>query len=284
MSDPLSHPLLETLMQGAAIGAEDVFGFACRGCGHLCCTNKTVLVAPPEALRIQWRIARNNLPQRRWGQISLGGSTGLPVVSLRFDDPGRRCVFSRTVRVRGRTVGALCTIRDARPGPCRIYPLGRAQLYHIESLEFKSEYRIVEHCPGFDPNAEEGVPELKQPAPEGQTVSAWLAGQLQPEVETEKQFYLERVIAAFMARRLHAPTEDNPAGGLPKRLALALLGPMFYPTLRAPEEPGDDHKRVMQWLASLVEAAERIAHRLASLFAEQPGSLGPDHSPSSNGR
>jgi Fe-S-cluster containining protein len=243
MANLLSHPLLTTFAHGEAVTADDPFGFACRGCGHLCCT-------------------RQGLGIQRWGNLFLGGSTGLPVLSLRFDHPGNRCVFSRTVRVRGRTVGALCTIRDARPGPCRIYPLGRAFIYNPAGGEAETEYRLVHRCPGFDPNSREGVPELKRPAPEGQTVSSWLAGQLQPDLEAEKQFYLERVIPAFMERGLHAPTEDSPSGRLPERLALPLLGPLFYPMLRPPEDLISDHATVMKWLQTLTIAAGALTEQL----------------------
>jgi len=117
-------------------------------------------------------------------------------------------------------------------------------------------------CPGFDPNSREGVPELKRPAPAGQTVSSWLAGQLQPDLEAEKQFYLERVIPAFMEHGLHAPTEDSPSGCLSERVALSLLGPLFYPTLRPPEDMVSDHATVMKWLQALTIAAGALTEQL----------------------
>ncbi len=267
MTDPYtSHPLYRGFAEGQPIGADDPFGFACRGCGHLCCAEKTVLVMPPEAVRIHWHIARRDLGIAHWGALFLGGSSGLPVMALRFDHPGRRCVFSRTVRVHGRALGALCLLREARPGPCRTYPLGRAFTLEPATGVTTTEYRVTHLCPGFDPASPEGLPDLQRPAPAGQTVASWLAGQLDPDQEAEKVHYLSSVVPAFMQARLHAPTEDQPAGRLPEALALRVLGPLLYPELPMPADPKDDHAAVIAWLQLL----PALAHKLAAALPEEP--------------
>ncbi len=236
------------------------FPFACRGCGKLCCADTDVLVSPPEAAHIAWYLKRENfeLKNPRWGILSLGGSTGLPVLKLAFAPwekaPGnhRYCPF--LVPLPGGENAARCGIYPVRPAPCRLFPLGR-----LIRLDDKSEkYVVMEHCPGFEPPLPgEPLPEGYQAPPPGQTAESWAHKRINPEQDAEKRLYVE-VIQAYMERGLHAPTRDSPNGLLSIQSALTLGERFFYNLPPAPDDPPLDHERIMGWLFSLKSVVSRV--------------------------
>lgn len=265
------NPLYQSFAVGELIQYDGPFGFACRGCGHLCCIDKTVLVTPPEAARIIWYLHRHpqleaGLRSRniRWGSLFLGGSSGLPVLQINFipmeetnPQSPRHCPFLAPV-YRGDPEHprwanmAWCGIREARPSVCRIFPIGRASYDPANSEHPENwEYRIVEHCPGFEAaGAGEAVPPSYQPPDPQQTVRDWLVQQINPDQEQEKNFYLQAVVPVFMQAHLHAPTADCPQGLLSEPLALA-LGQIFYSPPPPPADPAEDHATIMAWLEGL---------------------------------
>lgn len=287
--DPLvNNPIYQKFTQGDPITYESPLGFACRGCGPLCCVNTEVMVTPPEAARIIWYLDRHpkladalRRENIRWGAMILGGSTGLPLVLLNFipfkedsPDDGRRCLFLAPV-YGGDPAGphwlgmAWCAIREARPGPCRIFPLGRVIAGPKADVNDPArwEYRIVARCPGFEPAApDEPTPPGYAPPTPSQTVRHWVAQQLDSDQEMEKNFYMMQVVSAYMQRRLHAPTDDSPDGRLPEGAALA-LGRLFYAPPPAPADPADDHSVIMHWLASLAEQAPALEAALMDMPA-----------------
>jgi|GEM_PF-3586455 len=265
------NPLYQSFAAGQLIQYDGPLGFACRGCGHLCCIDKTVLITPPEAARIIWYLRRHpqleaSLRERniRWGSLFLGGSSGLPVLEINFipleagnPNSPKYCPFLTPVyggdpqKPRWLNM-AWCGIREARPSVCRIFPLGRVSfdLGNPQRPE-NWEYRIMERCPGFETaNPGDAVPPGYQPPDSQQTIQAWLAQQIDPAQEEEKNFYLQTVIPAFMQAHLHASTDDCPEGILTEPLALA-LGQIFYSPPPPPLNSAEDHSIIMAWLGGL---------------------------------
>lgn len=253
----MNHPPISPtgFPSGNNLSPDAPFPFACRGCGQRCCVDTNVLVSPPEAARIAWHLERAGLaqewPPSRWGELFLGGSTGLPVLRLLFQaragDPSRYCPFLAP----GSADAGTCRVHAARPAACRLYPLGR-----LLDLAGRSErLHLLERCPGFErPQPGEPVPPGYTPAPHRQTARDWVRQAVQPEMDAEKRRYVE-VIQAYVKLGLHAPTRDNPNGQLSERAALFLGPALFYRLPAAPANPADDHAALLAWLESLEAAA-----------------------------
>jgi Fe-S-cluster containining protein len=249
----------------------------------------TVLVTPPEAARITWYLHRHPeldaaLKDReiRWGAMFLGGSTGLPIVQLNFvpldeRDPqsARHCPFLLPVygsdpeKPRWLNM-AWCGIREARPSVCRIFPVGRVLLDPASTGRPEAwEYRIVYRCPGFEPASPgEATPLGYRPPDPKQTVGDWLASQIDPDQECEKESYMHHVLPAFMAERLHAPTDDSAGGLLPEAVVLALLGRLLYSPPSPPADPAQDHQVIMAWLKELQTRAAELTKMLSEYLSQ----------------
>lgn len=272
-STSAANPLLQTFARGEPIALDAPFGFACRGCGHRCCVNTDVLVSPPEAARIIWYLERHPelaaLKNSSWGELLIGGATGLPLMRLNFialNDETHYCPFLMPVCDERHTWPrmAWCGIREARPAVCRIFPLGRMaatsnQTKQGNALDY--EYRIVERCPGFEAAPDDQVPPDYTP-PNHQTVRAWLAKQIDLDQEAEKNFYIGEVLPAFMRAQLHAPTENSPDGLLTEGMALKLGHLLFYNPPPRPFETRQDHAVIMVWLKSMLDVVPIIQQTL----------------------
>ena len=117
----------ETPFPPGESGSNTPFPFACRGCGKLCCADTDVLVSPPEAARIAWYLKRERiiLKNPHWGVLSLGGSTGLPVLKLAVapweEAPGAHPYCPFHVPLPGQENAARCGVYPVRPAPCRLF-------------------------------------------------------------------------------------------------------------------------------------------------------------------
>jgi Fe-S-cluster containining protein len=249
----------------------------------------TVLVTPPEAARITWYLQRHPeleaaLKDRgiKWGAMFLGGSTGLPVVQLNFipldeRDPqsARHCPFLLPVYGNDPEKPhwlkmAWCGIREARPSVCRLFPVGRVLLAPNSADRPEAwEYRIVHRCPGFEPAGPgEATPPGYHPPDATQTVRDWLAHQMDSDQEGEKELYMHHVLPAFMAERLHAPTDDSPDGLLPEAVTPALLGRLLYSPPPPPSDPAQDHPVIMAWLKDLQTRAPELKAILSEYLSQ----------------
>ncbi len=269
-----SNRFARQLSQGQTLLPDSPFPFACRGCGQLCCTDQDILVLPPEAWRINWSLVRQGrehiIPV--WGDTFPGGSTGLPVRMIHFlprHGGGNVCPFAvEAATRRGRRPHRLllCAIREARPIPCRLYPLGRVRMVSQSTgATERVEYRVVRaDCPGWkDASASELVCGGYAPTSAYQTIGSWITGQMPTWVEAEQQAYLE-VLNTLMASQLHAPTDDAPDGRLSENLTVNLVGPLLYLEPPTPADPAADHDVVMAHLAGLVERVTATVEPLLS--------------------
>ncbi len=292
------NSMLRSLLEGESIQLDDSFTFACHGCGMRCCVNQDILVSPPEALRLAWAViadakllAHLRRVRRPWLEVFDGGSTGLPVAMINFwpvDDETRVCPFLMRERRNGSlTERGLCAAREGRPGACRIYPLGRMfvgdqdapgrgsdDLINTLGQADAWQWRLVSRCAGFEPAASPTAPGYRA-APPGQTARDWLAGQMDAQVELEKNFYVQRVVPAFMAAGLHRPTDDSPGGRLQSGRAFGVLADVFYSLnprcLVSPRDPAEAHEMVMRFLNGLIKLVEPL-RRVADEAARAGGS------------
>lgn len=269
MQDLSAHPLA-TFLAGAQLTAESPLGFSCRGCGHLCCVDNEVFLTPPEAARVTWFLRRRPALEARlreagiaWGVLFIGESTGLPNLKLNrlpvdARQPAGRsyCVFLSPISAdRGvgpRPTGLYgCGIHSARPGACRLFPVGRVDLRGADHPD-QTRYGIVARCPGFEaaPAGEPLPPGYRPPDPL-QTVGDWVATQLDPQQEVERSSYLTEVIPALRAAGLHAPTADSPDGRLDDEAALNLGYDRLFNPPAPPDDPREDHAVLMEWMETL---------------------------------
>jgi Fe-S-cluster containining protein len=286
-ADPalLSNPLYRRFMTGEAMGYASPLGFSCRGCGHLCCVDTEVLVTPPEAARLIWYLRRHleldAYPRDngfQWGAMFLGGSSGLPVVQLNFipldktkPDGSRHCPFLAPVYgANHRWLNmAWCAVRQARPGACRIYPVGRMIGQADPNQPENWQYRVVSRCPGFEAaQSGEAVPPGYVPPDPTKTIQDWVALQLDPEQEQERNVYLHEVVTAWMNAHLHAPTDDCPDGVLPEPLAMTIGASVLYAPPSPPRDPANDHRTIMEWLGFLQGSVPALEKSVQAILAE----------------
>ncbi|MCC7143008.1 MAG: hypothetical protein IT349_12980 [Candidatus Eisenbacteria bacterium] len=281
--DPRSTQLIRVYEQAQPVEPHEPLGFSCRGCGQICCTNVRLFMTPPEAMRILWHLERHtrlaqSLQARgiRWGDLSIGHSSGLPTLQMclepidRSTDRGdARCPFlvpvHRTVAGRSEPTGMhWCGLHAARPVACRTFPLGvRAENGAITG------HAITARCPGFEPAAEGEVvpPDYIPPSPD-QTVEAWIGAQLDPEQMAETRFYVTEVMGGYLDQGLHVSTEDNPEGELDDDQVVRLGAEFFYRPIPAPVDPDEDHATLMGWMRELIEALPLIRRQLLATHGE----------------
>ncbi len=136
--------------------AEDSFNFDCHRqvpCFNACCGNLCQILTPYDivCLKNYLRCSSGHFLER-YATIRTGPATGLPVVSLRFDQrQGGLCPF---VGPDG------CTVYPARPGSCRLYPLARGASFDPQGKPREHWALIREpHCRGHEASRTRTIPE-----------------------------------------------------------------------------------------------------------------------------
>lgn len=248
------------------------------------------MLTPPEYAIILWHLARTPLGKMiaegnvQWADMSIGEMTGLPIVGINFQAAGggeagpRYCPFLLPVAALTpngirHLNQAWCGLRDARPGACRIFPLGR--MLSVEAgTDFadisKWSYFITTRCPGFEPAHDgEDVPPGYAP-PNGRLLRDWLRQQFNAEQDRLKAFYMQEVMPAYLANEVHAPVpgHDGNTGerGLVSPQVVHLLGvTLLYSPPPAPEDSGQDYTVLMKWLEYLRDFAPTLRDILSSV-------------------
>jgi Fe-S-cluster containining protein len=100
----------------------DRFAFACSpgvSCFTKCCADVNIVLSPYDVLRLRQGLGRSSREILDEHTVTIGTrETQVPVVMLKMrDDDSKACPF---------VSAAGCGIYDARPWPCRMYPLGLA--------------------------------------------------------------------------------------------------------------------------------------------------------------
>jgi hypothetical protein len=126
---------------------ETAFSFDCSPavtCFNACCRDLNQALSPYDILRLKNRLGLSSGQFLKTHTIRhIGPETGLPVVSLRFDNrTNRQCPF---VTPKG------CRVYTDRPASCRLYPLARGTSRNRKSGRISEHFALIQepHCRGF---------------------------------------------------------------------------------------------------------------------------------------
>jgi uncharacterized protein len=130
------------------LGEDDRFTFACHpgvSCFTRCCGDINIVLSPVDVLRMKRALGISSPEFLERYTVTIGtAETQLPVVLLKMkDDEGKTCPF---------VDGGGCGIYDARPWPCRMYPLGLASPSEDNPTLDAPFYFVMREdvCRGFD--------------------------------------------------------------------------------------------------------------------------------------
>ena len=141
---------------------QQTFRFTCAPevpCFNACCRDLNQVLTPYDVLCLKNHLGMTSTDfLATYTQMSTGPESGLPVISLRFDDDqDLACPF---------VTAAGCRVYSARPASCRTYPLARGVSRDRKTGRLCEHWAVIRepHCQGF----ENGPP---------QTVSQWVDDQ-----------------------------------------------------------------------------------------------------------
>lgn len=142
---------LETTMTSYDLEPLDsnaTFRFACDAevpCFNACCRDLQQVLTPHDVLILRSYLGLSWKEfVARYAQLGTGPSTGLPVVTLRFDtQPEAACPF---------VAEGGCRVYPARPASCRLYPLARAVGRRPDDGCLTEHFALIRepHCRGFE--------------------------------------------------------------------------------------------------------------------------------------
>ena len=129
------------------VTGDTAFSFDCSPavpCFNACCRDLNQALSPYDILRLKNRLGLSSGQFLKTHTIRhIGPETGLPVVSLRFDNrTNRQCPF---VTPDG------CRVYTDRPASCRLYPLARGTSRNRKSGRISEHFALIQepHCRGF---------------------------------------------------------------------------------------------------------------------------------------
>jgi len=99
------------------LGLDDTFQFQCKACGK-CCKNRHDIMLTTRDLYNIAKLLGRTVPYivERYCDIYIGETSRLPIVRLLPNGPEQVCPFFLNKR---------CTVHNAKPVVCALYPLGR---------------------------------------------------------------------------------------------------------------------------------------------------------------
>lgn len=130
------------------ISLDDTFKFCCSArvsCFNECCKDLNQFLTPYDILCLKnyLGITSDEFLERYTTQHT-GPETGLPVISLKLDDTLKlKCPFATE---------SGCSVYNARPSSCRIYPLARAVSRSRKTGQITEHFALIKepHCRGFE--------------------------------------------------------------------------------------------------------------------------------------
>ncbi|MFO8055969.1 MAG: YkgJ family cysteine cluster protein [bacterium] len=139
------------LESGERMSADDTFHFACYpgiSCFNVCCADVNIVLTPLDIVQMSRALDMSTSDfLARHTLVPFTEDQKLPVVFLRMnEDEKRTCPF---VTEKG------CSIYEARPWPCRMYPLGQASPADPDTQGRGFFFLMKEdHCRGFEEDKE----------------------------------------------------------------------------------------------------------------------------------
>ncbi len=130
------------------ISIDDTFKFSCSAevpCFNECCRDLNQFLTPYDILCLKNYLGMTSGAfLERYTTQHTGPETGLPVISLKPDDALKlKCPF---------VTESGCSVYNARPSSCRMYPLARAVSRSRETGKMTEYFALIKepHCRGFE--------------------------------------------------------------------------------------------------------------------------------------
>lgn len=130
------------------LSLNDTFLFSCSkkvSCFNECCRDLNQFLTPYDILRLKQRFdISSGLFLERYTTGQTGPETGLPIITLKTDDPHKlKCPF---------VTASGCSVYEDRPSSCRSYPLMRIASRSRETKKIEERYILLKepHCLGFE--------------------------------------------------------------------------------------------------------------------------------------
>jgi uncharacterized protein len=185
MSDPRAEreAMAAVLADGGRLGRGDRFRFACHPgleCFNQCCANVNILLTPLDVFRLArctglttgQLLARHTL-------VPFSENQKLPFVFLRMKDDERKCCPFVTDQG--------CGVYEARPWPCRMYPIGEASPEDARTQGDPFYFLVREdHCRGHR-------------QPRNWTVGEWLDDQRIAEYQAIGELFKGIILHPYLA-------------------------------------------------------------------------------------
>ncbi len=130
------------------LSVNDTFSFSCSKkvpCFNECCRDLNQFLTPYDILRLKHRLdLSSRLFIERYTTQQTGPETGLPIITLKTDDPHKlKCPFVTSTG---------CSVYEDRPSSCRTYPLMRIASRCRETNKISEQYILLkeQHCLGSE--------------------------------------------------------------------------------------------------------------------------------------
>ncbi len=130
------------------LSIDDTFKFSCSAkvpCFNECCRDLNQFLTPYDILCLKnYLDMTSGAFLERYTTQHTGPETGLPVIALKPDDAlNLKCPF---------VTPSGCSVYNARPSSCRMYPLARAVSRSRETGKVPEHFALIKesHCRGFE--------------------------------------------------------------------------------------------------------------------------------------
>ena len=130
------------------ISIDDTFKFSCSAevpCFNECCRDLNQFLTPYDILCLKKHLGMTSGAfLERYTTQHTGPETGLPVIALKPDDAlNLKCPF---------VTESGCSVYNARPASCRMYPLARAVSRSRKTGKVTEHFALIKepHCRGFE--------------------------------------------------------------------------------------------------------------------------------------
>ncbi|MBO1720705.1 YkgJ family cysteine cluster protein [Extibacter sp. GGCC_0201] len=152
----------------STIKADETFQFHCTQCGKCCLNREDIILTPKDLFRISQKLTM--LPEkviRQYCDAYIGRNSHLPVVRLNPQGQLKRCPLLS---------GNQCSVHDAKPAVCAIFPIGRFIRMEKGSHSISPKIEFICQNPGCGDNSET------------HTVQDWLSSF---EIEVDDWFFVK---------------------------------------------------------------------------------------------